>query len=84
MFAAVDLFQLTMVQHAVTAMERLHAANHGVPLSSIAGAAALNSELTTWIAVGGWMATLVPPMGYLLLSGGAVAMTSFAGRLSGG
>lgn len=84
MFAAVDLFQLTMVQHAVTAMERLHAANHGVPLSSIAGAAALNSELTTWISVGGWMATLVPPMGYLLLSGGAVAMTSFAGRLGGG
>lgn len=84
MFAAVDLFQLTMVQHAVTAMERLYAANHGVPLSSIAGAAALNSELTTWISVGGWMATLVPPMGYLLLSGGAVAMTSFAGRLSGG
>lgn len=84
MFAAVDLFQVTMVQHAVTAMEILHASSNGVALSSIAGAAALNQEITTWISVGGWMATLVPPLGYLLLSGGAVAMTSFAGRLSGG
>ena len=84
MFAAVELFQITMVQHAVRAMELLQVSSGGVPLSSIAGAAALNSELTTWISVGGWMATLVPPMGYLLLSGGAVAMTSFAGRLAGG
>ncbi|QRD62637.1 conjugal transfer protein TraG N-terminal domain-containing protein (plasmid) [Xanthomonas citri pv. citri] len=83
MFAAVDLFQITMVQHAIKAMQVLNASSNGVPLSSIAGAAALNSELTTWIAVGGWMATLVPPMGYLLLSGGAVAMTSFAGRMAG-
>lgn len=83
MFAAVDLFQVTMVQHAVRSMEILNATSNGVPLSSIAGAAALNSELTTWISVGGWMATLVPPLGYLLLSGGAVAMTSFAGRMAG-
>ncbi|MCW0399301.1 hypothetical protein NB700_001857 [Xanthomonas sacchari] len=83
MFAAVELFQITMVQHAIKAMQILNANNNGVPLSSIAGAAALNSELTTWISVGGWMATLVPPMGYLLLSGGAVALTSFAGRMAG-
>lgn len=84
MFAAVELFQITMVQHAIKSMQMLGTGANGMPLSSIAGAAAINSELTTWIAVGGWMATLVPPMGYLLLSGGAVAMTSFAGRLSGG
>jgi hypothetical protein len=83
MFAAVDLFQITMVQHAIKAMQILNVSSNGVPLSSIAGAAALNAELTTWISVGGWMATLVPPMGYLLLSGGAVAMTSFAGKMSG-
>lgn len=83
MFAAVELFQITQVQHAIKAMQMLGAGSNGVPLSSIAGAAAINAELTTWISVGGWMATLVPPLGFLLLSGGAVAMTSFAGRLAG-
>ena len=79
-----NLFEITMAQHGVAAMQTA-AANGGAALSmtSLAATAHLQSQVANWLAVGSLLAASTPALTLMLVFGGAMAATSLAGRLQG-
>ncbi|ODU51295.1 MAG: hypothetical protein BGO50_01625 [Rhodanobacter sp. 67-28] len=79
-----NLFEITMAQHGVAAMQTA-AANGGATLSmtSLAATAHLQSQVANWLAVGSLLAASTPALTLMLVFGGAMAATSLAGRLQG-
>ncbi|KZC32655.1 MULTISPECIES: conjugal transfer protein TraG N-terminal domain-containing protein [unclassified Rhodanobacter] len=81
--AVVNLFQMTMVEHAVVAMSQVPPGATPLPLTSLAGAANLQHQIVNWIATGSTIAAATPAITMMLIFGGAVAATSLSGRLQG-
>jgi len=81
--AVVNLFQMTMVEHAVTAMNQVPPGATPLSMTSLAGAANLQHQIVNWIATGATIAAATPAITMMLIFGGAVAATSLAGRLQG-
>lgn len=79
-----NLFEITMAQHGVTAMQ-VAAAEGGsaMSLGSLAATAHLQMEISNWLAVGSLLAASTPALTLMLIFGGAMAATSLAGKLQG-
>jgi hypothetical protein len=75
----INLFQLTMVQHAVNAMQ----ASGVLAQTSVAGAAYLQSQIVDWLSTGAMLASATPAITLMLIFGGAVTASALAGRLGG-
>jgi hypothetical protein len=83
MASIINLFQNTMVQHAVTAMQIVSPGASPLPISSMAGAANLQHQIINWIATGSALIAATPAITMTLLFGGAVAATALSGKLQG-
>lgn len=81
--AVVNLFQMTMVEHAVAAMSSVPPGSSPLAVTSLAGAANLQHQIVNWIATGATIAAATPAITMMLIFGGAVAATSLSGRLQG-
>ncbi|UJJ60583.1 conjugal transfer protein TraG N-terminal domain-containing protein [Rhodanobacter denitrificans] len=81
--AVVNLFQMTMVEHAVVAMSQVPPGATPLAMTSLAGAANLQHQIVNWIATGATIAAATPAITMMLIFGGAVAATSLSGRLQG-
>lgn len=76
----INLFQLTMVHHAVDAMT---VAGTQLPNTSFAGSAYLQSQIVDWLSVGALLASSTPAITLMLIFGGAVSAGAIASKLSG-
>tara|TARA_R110001583_G_scaffold18497_9_gene73502 strand:- start:925 stop:3714 length:2790 start_codon:yes stop_codon:yes gene_type:complete len=74
--AVVNLFVITGSEQTIAAMTE--------PVGSIAFMWALDSELMTWLSMGGMLASSTPAIALMLIYGSAVTATHMAGRLQGG
>lgn len=81
--AIIQLFQITSVQHVVTALHdpMMGADNHGI--TSIAGAEMLRSEALEWMATGAALAAWTPAITMALVFSGAITASALAGKLQG-
>lgn len=75
----INLFQLTMVQHAVDAMQ----ASGQLYDTSVAGVAYLQSNIVDWLATGAMLASATPAITLMLIFGGAVTASAIASKMSG-
>ncbi|MHB8742086.1 MAG: conjugal transfer protein TraG N-terminal domain-containing protein [Sulfuricaulis sp.] len=74
----VNLFQLTMVQHAINVMQA-----GTLFYTSVAGVAYLQSQIVDWLSTGAMLASATPAITLMLIFGGAVPLSALAGRMGG-
>jgi len=76
----INLYQVTMAQHAVSAMA---ATGPQFPMTSMAGAADLSSQIVDWLSTGALLASSTPAITLMLIFGGAVSAGAIAQRMMG-
>nr|WP_255557279.1 MULTISPECIES: conjugal transfer protein TraG N-terminal domain-containing protein [unclassified Dyella] len=81
--SVVNLFQVTMAQHAVDAMNQVPPGATPLSVTSIAGAANLQHQIVNWLATGATIAAATPAITMMLIFGGAVTASALAGRMQG-
>ena len=84
MLSIIELYQMTMMQHAVNAMMKGiegHGAGAGV---SIATADAVRASAIEWLGAGAAMAAFTPALTLAVVWGGAITASALAGQMRGG
>jgi len=76
----INMFQLTMVKHAVNAMT---IAGTQLKPTSVAGVAYLQSQVIDWLATGALLASSTPAITLALIFGGAVSLGAIASKMGG-
>lgn len=78
--AIINLYQTTVLEHAVNAM----LVNGQLNGTSAASTAYLAGRITEWVGTGAALAASTPAITLMLLMGGAVTATALMGRMQGG
>jgi len=76
----INLYQITMAQHAVDAM-LVQGSNF--PTTSLSGAADLSSQIVDWLATGAMLASSTPAITLMLIFGGAMSAGAIARGMAG-
>lgn len=79
----IQLFQITSVQHTVTAMKNAMDGSEAMGVTSIASAELLRSEAMEWMATGAALAAWTPAITMALVWSGSVTASALAGKMQG-
>lgn len=80
----IELYQVTMMQHAVNAMMHGLDGHTTVTGISIAGSNELRTQAIEWLSTGAAMAAFTPAITMALVWGGAITASSLASQIRGG